>query len=92
LETPQVRKLSIVIIEHTYSRCQILDSRGTPPSFVALIIPTPPANHRTLAAPKAVPRGAPSTSHTPSTAYPSPLAVTTHLPLHTHLKEPISDS
>jgi len=78
-ETPQVRKSSILIIEHTYSRSvhQNLDSHGTRPCLVPLIIPTPPADHRELPAANAMPSGPPSILQMPSPVYPSPLAATT---------------
>ncbi|EDR00636.1 uncharacterized protein LACBIDRAFT_313120 [Laccaria bicolor S238N-H82] len=69
------------------------DSRGNPPSLVPLTIPTSPADHRTLSAANAIPSGSPFASHTPSTAYPSPLSATTpsaasHTPQTVHLEPP----
>ncbi|KIJ96134.1 hypothetical protein K443DRAFT_295704 [Laccaria amethystina LaAM-08-1] len=71
-------------MENSFGNPQVF-SRGTPPCLVEvpLIIPSPPANHRTLSAADVVPSGSPSTSHTPSMAYPSPLWPPPHLPLHT---------
>ncbi|EDR10701.1 uncharacterized protein LACBIDRAFT_324541 [Laccaria bicolor S238N-H82] len=66
------------------------DYHGSPTSLVPLTIPTSPTDHHTRSAANAVPAGSPSTSHTPSTAYPSPLSATnpsfaSHAPQTAHL-------
>jgi len=91
-ETPQVRKPSILIIEHTYS-CSViqnLGSHGTLPSLVPLLfhppLPTIAGFQQWTLCPLAhVPFYTHHWQLTQALLWPPP-----HLPLHMHPKQPIS--